>query len=266
MKFLKKFATRAEYEAYMADNMENYPHVGYIADEGAVEYVKERKEDLTQLPMFFEAIEDMTATYKGSALQYSLDNETWVDLPQKTATPTITAGQRVYFRGTIPAAQIGRAHNFATTGKYRAKGNIMSLIYNDEFVGKNTINKESQFSSLFSYDTNLIEAIDLHMPATTLAPYCYSAMFENCTNLINGPTLPNATPVSGCYNVLYHGCSNMSYIKAMFTVPPSSDYLYNWVDGVGATGTFVKNAAATWTDSFGTSAIPTGWTVETATE
>ena len=38
MKFLKKFATRAEYEAYMATN-EDYPFVGYIEDEGKVEYV-----------------------------------------------------------------------------------------------------------------------------------------------------------------------------------------------------------------------------------
>lgn len=37
MKFLKKFATRAEYESFMATN-ENYPFVGYIANEGKVEY------------------------------------------------------------------------------------------------------------------------------------------------------------------------------------------------------------------------------------
>lgn len=38
MKFLKKFATRAEYNAFFVVN-ENYPLVGYIADEGKVEYV-----------------------------------------------------------------------------------------------------------------------------------------------------------------------------------------------------------------------------------
>lgn len=37
MKFLKKFATRAEYEAYMASN-ESFPFVGYIKEEKAVEY------------------------------------------------------------------------------------------------------------------------------------------------------------------------------------------------------------------------------------
>lgn len=38
MKFLKKFATMAEYEAYMAANT-NFPFVGYIADEKKIEYV-----------------------------------------------------------------------------------------------------------------------------------------------------------------------------------------------------------------------------------
>jgi hypothetical protein len=37
MKYLKKFPTRAEYDAYMATN-ENYPFVGYIEDERKVEY------------------------------------------------------------------------------------------------------------------------------------------------------------------------------------------------------------------------------------
>ena len=49
----------------------------------------------------------------------------------------------------------------------------------------------------------------------------------------------------------------------MFTTTPSSTYTQNWVSGVASTGTFVKNSAATW-DVTGTSGIPSGWTVETA--
>lgn len=37
MKFLKKFATRAEYKTYMASN-ESFPFVGYIKEEKAIEY------------------------------------------------------------------------------------------------------------------------------------------------------------------------------------------------------------------------------------
>jgi hypothetical protein len=63
---------------------------------------------------------------------------------------------------------------------------------------------------------------------------------------------------------MFNGCTNLNYIKAMFTTAPSSSYLSNWVSGVSASGTFVKNSAATWENTFGPSAIPTGWTVETA--
>jgi hypothetical protein len=50
----------------------------------------------------------------------------------------------------------------------------------------------------------------------------------------------------------------------MFITAPSNSYTSNWVSGVSSTGTFVKNAAATW-DVTGVNGIPSGWTVETAT-
>jgi hypothetical protein len=40
MKFLKKFATRAEYDAFMDTNTD-FPFVGYVADEKKVEYMAE---------------------------------------------------------------------------------------------------------------------------------------------------------------------------------------------------------------------------------
>lgn len=49
----------------------------------------------------------------------------------------------------------------------------------------------------------------------------------------------------------------------MFTTTPSTTYCNNWVNGVKATGTFVKNSAATWNVT-GTSGVPSGWTVQTA--
>ena len=58
------------------------------------------------------------------------------------------------------------------------------------------------------------------------------------------------------------GCTNLNYIKAMFTTTPGEDYTYNWVRGVAASGTFVKNSQATWNFT-GNDGIPTGWTVVT---
>ena len=62
---------------------------------------------------------------------------------------------------------------------------------------------------------------------------------------------------------MFQNCSSLNYIKAMFTTTPSTTYTNNWVNGVAATGTFVKNSAAQW-DVTGTYGVPSGWTVQTA--
>jgi hypothetical protein len=88
-------------------------------------------------------------------------------------------------------------------------------------------------------------------------------MFNGCTSLTTAPELPATTLVNSCYEYMFEGCSNLNYIKAMFTTEPSSSYTTNWVNGVAASGTFVKNSAATWNVT-GADGIPTGWTVQTA--
>lgn len=101
------------------------------------------------------------------------------------------------------------------------------------------------------------------LPATTLIVQCYEGMFSYCTSLTSAPELP-ATSFndSGCYNYMFSGCRNLAYIKAMFTTTPSSTHTQDWVSGVSASGTFVKNSAATWNVT-GNNGIPSGWTVET---
>ena len=119
------------------------------------------------------------------------------------------------------------------------------------------------YNSMFDDCTSLTTAPEL--PATTLAEYCYSGMFRGCTNLVTAPELPATTLVENCYLYMFAACTNLNHIKAMFTTTPSSIYTQSWVSGVAATGTFVKNSAASWTTT-GVSGIPTGWTVETASE
>ena len=64
---------------------------------------------------------------------------------------------------------------------------------------------------------------------------------------------------------MFYDCSNLNYIKAMFTTTPSSTYIYNWVYRVAASGTFTKNSAAEW-HLAGSNGVPSGWTVQTASE
>ena len=119
----------------------------------------------------------------------------------------------------------------------------------------------SCYSYMFNGCTSLTQAPAL--PATTLADYCYSNMFQGCTSLTTAPALPATTLSEYCYYWMFYNCTKINYVKAMFTTDPTTaSYLDDWLTGVSSTGTFVKNAAATWTNE--QAGIPTGWTVQTA--
>lgn len=119
---------------------------------------------------------------------------------------------------------------------------------------------KSCYGYMFNGCTSLTTAPTL--PASTLQTYCYEYMFKGCTKLTTAPVLKALTLKNYCYRQMFYGCSILNYIKAMFTTLATSS-LDNWVNGVAATGTFVKNSSATWTNS-GVSGVPTGWTVQTA--
>ena len=177
-------------------------------------------------------------------------------------------------------------------GRYNVAGNIMSLLYGENFTMYNQLDGPYKFAYLFSKCYQLVDASNLVMPvntaencyksmfngctslttapelpATTLADQCYYSMFNGCTSLTTAPELPATTLVRSCYASMFYGCSNLNYIKAMFTTDPNlnigrSKPCASWVYGVHSVGTFVKNSAATWTLT-GVNGIPSGWSVET---
>lgn len=240
----------------------------------------------------------------GDSFSYSTDGgSTWTE-STSTPTSTIASGNKVLLKGNITTSRpvgdsgSGSGSGDETTpndnwiyssGRYSVEGNIMSLVHGDNFTGQ-TIVQAEQFIAFFSGDGNLISADNLSLPATTLAVNCYNDMFQGCTSLTTAPSLPATALANGCYSYMFHGCTNLTtapslpattlatrcyyfmftnctslnYIKAMFTTPPSETYMNNWVNGVASSGTFVKNSAATWTNSCGISTYPCNWTVETA--
>lgn len=201
-----------------------------------------------------------------------------------------------------------------STKTHNVYGNIMSLLYGDNFAGQTSFpaNSTYTFNSLFYNNAYLLNANNLILPATTLVEYCYRSMFEACTSLITTPTLnamtmaqgcymsmfkgcsalqeapelpattlthscyyvmfyectslvkapelPASTAAIWCYYAMFQGCTSLNYIKCLATDISVTDCTLNWVNGVSATGEFVKDSSMTsWTT--GTSGIPSGWTV-----
>lgn len=255
-KYLKRFSSVAEYEAATFDK----PNVSYIDETEAVmynPYVPPSPSYDSQY-LTFEAIESGTFKFNGNAVSYSLDNgTTWTSLASNTDSPTVNSGETIMFKATLPSEG-----TFSSTGRFNAMGNIMSLLYGDNFSGQTSLSgKDYAFYNMFSGCTGLTDASNLILPATTLASNCYREMFRGCTSLTTAPTLPATTLENNCYYAMFNGCTSLSGITCLATDISAFSCTFNWVQGVSATGTFTKASSMTsW--SSGISGIPTGWTVQ----
>ena len=100
------------------------------------------------------------------------------------------------------------------------------------------------------------------LPATTLAEGCYTYMFCDCTSLQTAPSLPATTLAEKCYYRMFKGCSNLNAVTCLATFDSNAtNYTYEWLSGVAASGTFTKASSMTgWTT--GVSGIPSGWTTQ----
>ena len=341
-KYIKQFATHSAYSA--AESQLIKPNVSLCVQENEVHYnpyVHDYAEDY----LTFVAKESGTFTFtpqNSNIISYSTDNgDTWT----QGNSVSVNDGDKVLWKGTMTPQEYYGIGTFSSTANFDIQGNIMSLLYGDNYKGQiDLTGKDYAFYNLFSENTYVVRnAKNLSLPATTLASYCYSGIFNGCTgltiapelpattlaqgcysymfqgcaslttapvlpattlaqscysNMFNGcitlttapelsattltefcytsmfngctslttaPELPATTLISGCYSYMFRDCTSLNYIKAMFTTTPSTTYTENWVTGAVATGTFVKNSTATWNVT-GDHGIPTGWTVQTASE
>ena len=125
---------------------------------------------------------------------------------------------------------------------------------------------KSCYKGMFADCTGLTLAPEL--PATALSEYCYQTMFSGCTGLTKAPVLPALVLVSGCYYEMFKDSKNLNYVKMMATsylTDSITGPLGNWLGNVSKSGTFVQNANASWDQWDIQYIIPSGWTVQTAT-
>lgn len=281
MKHLKKFSTDTDRIAYERGNNYIEPYVSLVSGDSSVHYNKVPPPNYLR----FTALED------GSTLQLKKrDDNEGVELTPTTNIEysydgfnfitydyneiVFSEGETVYLRGSNPDGfstyneneDDYTYHYFVAQGLFECHGNIMSLLYGADFeTSPNAliIPKNHCYTSIFNGCASLTTAPEL--PATTLVDGCYAYMFYGCTNLTSAPELPATTLASNCYSYMFRNCASLNYIKAMFTTTPSSTYTQNWVNSVASNGIFVKNSAAQWNVT-GVHGIPTGWTVQTASE
>ena len=146
------------------------------------------------------------------SISISTDKQTWTTVTPNAAPTyfiTLNTGEKVYIKGSNNAYYDGSWSTqgyFTSTAEFNVSGNIMSLIYADDFKNKATLWSSSAFAYLFYNANTLISAEHLVLPATILADYCYNCMFSGCTSLTTAPELPATTLAGSCYNSMFSDC------------------------------------------------------------
>lgn len=231
--------------------------------------------------------------------EYSYDSVNWISTHSSSGFILYFSGEgeKVYFRhngftsyysGSVSGSWW---NTFRFYGDCEVGGNIMSLYFGDKFTGQTRFTNEGLpygFSKLFYNSGWLVSAEKLTFPHNCFGLRAYSEMFSGCvhlttapssiqtppsnymmyrmfygcTSLESAPELPYGILGNNAYEEMFKGCTSLNYVKAMLTTTPSSYFTYEWLSGVSASGTFVKNSNASWNVS-GTSGVPSGWTVQT---
>ena len=168
----------------------------------------------------FIALEDGTFSFyptSGNVISYSLDSgETWTELSSGASTPTIQSGETVFWKGNmshIDTTQNGIGY-FKSTGRFDVEGNIMSLLYGNNFIGKTNLSDYPYvFQTMFAYFSSgakVVNAENLILPATTLSEGCYASMFLGNSTLETAPQLPATTLADKCYAQMFYGCTSLT--------------------------------------------------------
>ena len=224
-------------------------------------------DDITK-PLTFKATQDgstVTLKQKGSPsgdFQTSRDGgNTWIDYTIDDVI-TLNIGDKVSFRAKADRTS-GQGdytyYYFKMTGKIEAWHNVMSLYRTNDFATCESVFNYA-FANLFNGCASLTKAPAL--PATKLADSCYWVMFFSCQSLTKAPSLPATTLVYDCYYKMFDGCRSLNEVRISATkiAPDAPHALYNWLEGVSATGDFYCDPNATIFPTDSASGIPKNWT------
>ena len=190
---------------------------------------------------------ELTFSYTGTVpyldIYFSKNNGEWISYNAATSEQkTMTIGDVVRIKGNNDAYCF---ENSSVTGHYnlsipntffKISGNILSLKYGDNFVGKRGKLSEYAFRALFEYTKgyardaenlripstgeHAFESLFFYqkfltvppsiLPSTTLSDSCYRGMFYNCRLLQTVPELPARNLSPYCYHQMFQQCYSIT--------------------------------------------------------
>jgi hypothetical protein len=181
-----------------------------------------------------------------SVLEYRINDGDWTRYTDEQQITLENVGDKVSFRGDNQEATGASVANFWCTAPCYLYGNVMSLLYKENFDKATTLpgdwtfygtfgGREDHILPIYSHPTKdvLLPATTLtsecyrimfaytcvsrapELPAENLAYMCYGNMFEGCTNLTTAPELRATTLAADCYMGMFAGCTSLTTAPAL---------------------------------------------------
>ena len=180
--------------------------------------VKTNQRDYSSEYMTFEAVKDgaylkfVPDHNSGAHGYFKINDGEWKYKSSGEIATNLKSGDKIFVKSDITSLENAGRQIFDIYGLV-VYGNIMSLVYGDDFVGKTTMSDYGLYR-LFAH-SGLISAENLILPATTLAYHCYYCMFWGCTSLVNAPELPATTLAYECYMYMFSDCTSLVNVPAL---------------------------------------------------
>ena len=208
-RYINSFATENDIQIALENGELLKPYVAYIEDADRIDWNSKTKTDNKNKYLTFNITSNGNINVP-TGTTYSINGAEW----ENTGTTiTVNSGETIRFKGNNSTYN-NNTFSGSTAG-FEVEGNIMSLIYGDDFKNKLTISRDNTFANLFKNCTKLVSAENLILPATALATWCYASMFYGCTSLTTAPALPATTLKNYCYYQMFSKCTSLKTAPAL---------------------------------------------------
>lgn len=150
-------------------------------------------------------------------MYYSKNDGPWTAFPDSI---NVSVGDKIRFKQTVdPSKTIdGHSQVMEVELKFNVYGNIMSMIYGDDFIGNDELTGLTWDFSPFAYwfyGCGVCDASNLCLPSTRLCESMYMQMFSESL-LTKAPSIIPAHLSDDCYYSMFSDCK---YLTGQITIP-----------------------------------------------
>lgn len=265
-KYLKLFNNHSGYTAFTQTEEFVKPNVSHCIQENEVHY-NPIPHDYSKDYLTFTALGNgefsvnigiNVPTSKMQSISFKINDGEWATYQNvdnsavtETVSSNIKRGDKIYVKGSASALANGAGGSnyttFESTFDITVEGNIMSLLYGDNFDDETELTETYTFLELFHgmVDT-LISAENLVLPALNATDSCYNSMFWNCNRLVHAPKeLPAMTIGEWSYQEMFSGCWALVDYPEMYPIMTLSEGCYAYMFEYCRSLTSMPNLPAT---------------------